>query len=150
MYDLVDRPVSILPEGSRFLLWAMRGWVTVRGRGSCPPAQLAPAFLKMGAIEALPHFHIAMSALNCDGREVLNFHCIHQPQISESEAVLLRLWSGMAAGEERTALRVIELMVQPEAVSPVYSAICAALPGLRMAGLDPIIPQAQAIKGNAR
>ena len=139
MYDLVDRPVSILPEGSRFLLWAMRAWVTVQGRGDCPPATLSPAFLKMSAIEALPHFHIAMSTLNHAGREAIHFHCLHRGQIGDSEAVLLRLWSDMAAGDECAAIAVIEMLVRADAVTGFFSAIRSAVPGLEAAGLTPII-----------
>lgn len=135
MYDLVDRPVSILPEGSRFLLWAMRAWLTVQAKGDCPPAKLAPAFLKMSAIEALPHFHIAMSTLNQAGREPIQFHCLHRGEISDSEAVLLRLWSDMAAGDECAAIAVIEMLVQADAATRFFSAVRGALPGLHAAGL---------------
>lgn len=139
MYNLVDRPLSILPEGSRFLLWAMRAWVVVQGRGECPPARLAPAFLKMSAIEALPHFHICMSTLNGAGREVVNFNCPHRDQISDSEAVLLRLWSDMAAGDECAAIAVIEMLVRDDAVTCFFSALRAALSGMEVAGLVPVI-----------
>lgn len=149
MYDLVDRPISALSEGSRFLLWAMRAWVSSRDCNACPPAQLAPAFLRMGAIEALPHFHIAMSALNADAR-LLSFHCIHGPVISESEAVLLRLWSDMAAAEEKRAIKVLDLLLKNDAVTGMFSAMRAALPGLHIAGLTPLIPDACPIRGNAR
>lgn len=150
MYDLVDRPVSALPEGSRFLLWAMRAWVATRARNACPPAQLAPAFLKMGVIEALPHFHLSMSALNGDAREMLSFHCLHAPGISESEAVLLRLWSDMAAGEERRAIKVMDLLLKGEAVTKLFSSMHAALPGLRAGDLSPEITDTCPVKGNAR
>ena len=139
MYDLVDRPVSILPEGSRFILWAMRAWVTVQGRGDCPPAKLSPAFLKMSAIEALPHFHIAMSTLNCAGRDAVHFHCPHRGEIGDSEAVLLRLWSDMANGDECAAIKVVEMLVRNDAVTRFFSAVRAALPGWETAGLTPII-----------
>lgn len=138
MYDLVDRPVSILPEGSRFLLWAMRAWVTVQGRGDCPPAQLAPAFLKISAIEALPHFHIAMCTLNQAGREAIHFHCQHRGQIGDSEAVLLHLWSDMAKGHEGAAIAVMEMLVRDNAATHLFSAVRAAVPGFKAAGLSPI------------
>lgn len=140
MYNLLDRPVSILPEGSRFLLWAMRAWVTVRRKGACPPAGLAPAFLKMSAIDALPHFHIVMSTLSCDAREELDFHCLHNHTINETEAVLLRLWSDMAAGDECAAIAVIEMLLKDEAVTAFFSATRAALHGLSGAGLTPLVP----------
>ena len=138
MYDLVDRPISILPEGNRFLLWAMRAWVVLKGRGDCPPTHLAAAFLKASAIDALPHVHIAMTLLNEGGREALNFHCIHRNTISDGEAVLLRLWGDMAAGNDRAVIAVAELLVTQEWVTPLFSAMQAALPGLDAAGLVPV------------
>ncbi|MBB4640506.1 hypothetical protein [Rhizorhapis suberifaciens] len=140
MYNLIDRPVTSLPEGSRFLLWAMRAWVTVSRKGDCPPARLASAFLRMSAIEALPHLHIAMSALNYDGRALLEFHCLHRDQIGDDEAVLLHLWSDMAAGNESVAVAVIELLVKEEAVMPLFSAIKATIPGFQAADLNPQVP----------
>ena len=139
MYDLVDRPVSILPEGSRFLLWAMRAWVAVQNKGECPPAKLAPAFLKMSAIEALPHVHIAMSTLDQAALGAIRFHCPHRGQIGDDEAILLRLWSDMAAGDECAAIAVIEMLVQADAATGYFSAVRAALPGLETAGLSPVI-----------
>lgn len=150
MYDLVDRPIGVLPEGSRFLLWAMRAWVSTRERNACPPAKLGPAFLKVAAIDALPHFHMAMSALSSDSRAVLNFNCIHRPEISDSEAVLLHLWSDMAAGDEDRAVQVMDLLLKPEAVTNMFSAMRAALPGLNMAGLEPLIGDVQTLQGDAR
>lgn len=150
MYDLIDRPISVLAEGSRFLLWGMRAWVSARQRNACPPATLAAAFLKMGAIEALPHFHMTMSALNSDARQLLNFHCIHRREISESEAVLLQLWSDMAAGKEERAIKVMELLLEAHAVTNMFSAVRAALPGLKMGGLAPLIGHTYPIQGGTR
>ena len=150
MYDLIDRPISVLPEGSRFLLWAMRAWVSARERNTCPPARLAQAFLKMGAIEALPHFHIAMSALSSDARHVLSFHCMHRLEISESEAVLLQLWNDMAAAAEERAIKVMELRLEADAVTNLLSAMRAALPGLKAGGLAPLIGNAHPIQGGTR
>src|SRR3546814_6977594 len=37
LYDLVDRPISMLPTGSLFLLRAMRGWALACRARACPP-----------------------------------------------------------------------------------------------------------------
>src|SRR3546814_21130154 len=68
LYDLVDRPIAMLPTGSLFLLRAMRGWALACRARACPPGPLVTSFLKAGAIEALPPFHIAMAAPNKNGR----------------------------------------------------------------------------------
>ncbi|HEY9581154.1 MAG TPA: hypothetical protein VIR65_14970 [Rhizorhapis sp.] len=147
MYDLVDRPIAMLPTGSLFLLRAMRGWALACRARACPPGPLVTSFLKAGAIEALPHFHIAMAALNSDALGTLHFNCIHKPVISDGEAILLQLWSDLANGNECAALRVMELLVKADAVSPVFSAMRATVLGLNMAGLAPLI--AEIPKGNA-
>src|SRR3546814_682987 len=57
------------------------------------------------------------------------------------------LWSDLANGNECAALRVMELLVKADAVSPVFSAMRATVLGLNMAGLAPLI--AEIPKGNA-
>src|SRR3546814_9539859 len=100
LYDLVDRPIAMLPTGSLFLLRAMRGWALACRARACPPGPLVTSFLKAGAIEALPHFHIAMAALNSDALGTLHFNCIQKPVINAGEAILLKLWSDLDNGNE--------------------------------------------------
>src|SRR3546814_15230891 len=95
LYDLVDRPIAMLPTGSLFLLRAMRGWALACRARACPPGPLVTSFLKAGAIEALPHFHIAMAALNSAALGTLHFNCIHKPVISDGERI------GKASRRER-------------------------------------------------
>src|SRR3546814_13386570 len=87
-----------------------------------------------------------MAALNSDALGTLHFNCIHKPVISDGEAILLQLWSDLANGNECAALRVMELLVKADAVSPVFSAMRATVLGLNMAGLAPLI--AEIPKGN--
>src|SRR3546814_12683293 len=54
---------------------------------------------------------------------------------------LLQLWSDLANGNECAALRVMELLVKADAVSPVFSAMRATVLGLNMAGLAPLIAE---------
>src|SRR3546814_17316622 len=63
MYAFVDRPVESLCNGGRFLLWAMRAWVSAAERGRCPPRMLHRGFAAVNAAGALPDFHIAMALL---------------------------------------------------------------------------------------
>src|SRR3546814_18989601 len=102
---LVSRPIAMLPPGSLFLLRAMRVWALACRARACPPGPLVTSFLKAGAIEALPHFHIAMAALNSDALGTLHFNCIHKPVISDGEAILLNsgaIWP-MATNARRCA-----------------------------------------------
>src|SRR3546814_8018631 len=71
MYAFVDRPVESLCNGGRFLLWAMRAWVSAAERGRCPPQMLHRGFAAVNAAGALPDFHIAMALLGGEGVETL-------------------------------------------------------------------------------
>src|SRR3546814_1817374 len=88
LYDLVDRPIAMLPTGSLFLLRAMRGWALACRARACPPGPLVTSFLKAGAIEALPHFHIAMAALNSDALGTLHFNCRSEEHTSELQSLM--------------------------------------------------------------
>src|SRR5690349_20713841 len=117
MYLLIDRPVHRLSQGSRFLLWAMRSWVTAAGAGTSPLAALEPAFEGMGVGSALPAFDAAMAMLNSDGLEKLNLAPISRTRIGEDEAILLTLWSASldpADHDGRDA--TLALLVAEEAV----------------------------------
>src|SRR3546814_8813655 len=69
MYAFVDRPVESLCNGGRFLLWAMRAWVSAAERGRCPPRMLHRGFAAVNAAGALPDFHIAMALLGGEAVE---------------------------------------------------------------------------------
>ena len=53
MYAFIDRPVSNLCNGGRFLLWAMRGWVHACEHGRCPPRVLHRGFAAVDVQGAL-------------------------------------------------------------------------------------------------
>ena len=138
MYLLIDRPVHRLSQGSRFLLWAMRSWVTATGAGARPQAALVPAFEGMGVGAALPPFDAAMAILNSDGLEKLNLAPISSTRIGEDEAILLTLWS--ASVDEADYGRrdeTLALLVPEEAVSPIARALNEATPILAAIGLAP-------------
>src|SRR3546814_14653657 len=91
MYAFVDRPVESLCNGGRFLLWAMRAWVSSAERGRCPPRMLHRGFAAVNAAGALPDFHIAMALLGGEAVETLILAPMPCLQISEDEAILLGL-----------------------------------------------------------
>src|SRR3546814_16223848 len=101
MYAFVDRPVESLCNGGRFLLWAMRAWVSAAERGQCPPRMLHRGFAAVNAAGALPDFHIAMALLGGEAVETLILAPMPCLQISEDEAILLGLWSDISSEERR-------------------------------------------------
>lgn len=138
MYLLIDRPVHRLSQGSRFLLWAMRSWVTAADAGTSPFAALEPAFEGMGVASALPAFDAAMALLNSDGLEKLDLAPISSTRIGEDEAILLTLWGATLdpASHDRRD-ETLALLVAEEAVSPIARALDEATPILAEIGLAP-------------
>jgi hypothetical protein len=138
MYLLIDRPVHRLSQGSRFLLWAMRSWVTAAGAGTSPSAALEPAFEGMGVASALPAFDAAMMMFNSDGLEKLNLAPISRTRIGEDEAILLTLWSAsLDPADHGRRDATLALLVAEEAVSPIAYALDEATPILAEIGLAP-------------
>ncbi len=137
MYDLIDQPAAALGNGSRLILWAMRGWVGALARGVCPPVTLAPAFAKLGLIPVLPDLHRTMALLHGDPEAQLTLAAIEVPHISEDEALLLGLWRDVATGREQAAQAILGLLVAVEGIAPILEAMTGAVAKLADAHLAP-------------
>lgn len=136
MYEIVDRPVGILCNAGRFLLWAMRGWTLAVERGTCPPLAIGRGFAGVGAQAMLPDFHIAMALLNQHGRTRIALAPMAGCRIVEDEAILLGLWHDLALGRFDKARGTLALVVREDTVSPISQAMTLASAKLMMAGFD--------------
>jgi hypothetical protein len=134
MYDFVDRPVSRLGSGGRFLLWAMRGWIHAATRGICPPGALAPAFARHGVLPALPHVHMLLVELNRRAIRKIAFAPLAHCFVCDDEAVLLQLCRDAAEHPAR-AKATLALMVEEEAVGNAFTSLLAAVARLEDGGL---------------
>ncbi|MET0238264.1 MAG: hypothetical protein ABW184_00050 [Sphingobium sp.] len=123
MYDYLDRPIGSLDEGSRFFIWSVRGWVQSLSERRCPPSVLGPTFARSDLSDALPHFHMAMMALNRDGIGRLGFGSLGCPHVSEAEAVLLSLVRLLGTGRSQAAAAAIPMLVREEAVTILNRAL---------------------------
>ncbi len=136
MYEMVDRPVEILCNAGRFLLWAMRGWTLAVENGTCPPLALARGFASVGAQAMLPDLHIAMALLNQHGLMRIALAPVACCCITEDEAILLGLWQDLALARFDKAHATLALVVNEDAVRPVARAMTKASAKLMMAGFD--------------
>jgi hypothetical protein len=136
MYTFVDQPVECLCNGSRFLLWAMRGWAQAVERGICPPMALTRGFSGLGAMTMLPDFHIAMALLNREGREKIAVAPMNCPHIVEDEAILIGIWRDLSLGDIDRVRATLRLMVGEDAVMPVSRVMIASTAKLVLAGFD--------------
>ncbi|KGB58299.1 hypothetical protein [Sphingopyxis sp. LC363] len=136
MYAFVDRPVENLCNSGRFLLWAMRGWVSAARRGQCPPQKLHRGFVAVNAAGALPDFHVAMALLGGDAVGTLVLAPMPCLQISEDEAILLGLWRDISLGDVANAHATLALLAEGDGVGPIAKAMGAAADRLVAAGFD--------------
>jgi hypothetical protein len=147
MYDFVDRPVTRLGSGGRFLLWAMRGWIHAATRGQCPPEAIAPAFAHFGVLPALPHLHSLLAELNRRATRKIAFSPMSHRMIGDDEAVLLQLCRDAGANPPR-ARGTLALLLEEEAIGPSFSALLSGVARLNDGGLgqisltvDPAVPR---------
>lgn len=142
MYEFVDRPVTSLDSGGRFLVWSMRSWVKAMGERACPAGTIAPAFAQWRMLSGLQPFLRVMALLNRHGLENFQFCALPCNHVSEHEAIIVSLLCNLR--EERTALvhDTLTLLVEEEAIGDLLSSFsqlgkamdAAAIPPGRGAG----------------
>ncbi|MCJ2184668.1 hypothetical protein MTR62_18525 [Novosphingobium sp. 1949] len=137
MYQYVDRPLSSLDEGCRFLVWSMRAWVTSIARRHCPAQMLAPAFAKWRMIGALQPFHRTMLILNREALETLHFCPVGCDHVSEHEAIILELITSLRARGPIATRATIELVVAEDAVGDLLDTLSRVGAAMAMAGIFP-------------
>ena len=140
MYAFVDRPVTSLDEGSRFLVWSMRSWATVVHSRTCPGPALAPAFAKWRMIAGLQPFLRLMLALDRDALVHLQFCALPCNRICEHEAVLLSVYSALGRGDTSTARDTLALLVNPDSLGDSFGAAVEISQVLHQASLVPCEP----------
>jgi len=137
MYDFVDRRVTALDPGSRFLVWSMRLWVTAIGLGQCPTPAVAPAFARWRAIGALPAFMKAMALLNRDAMETFHFRPLACECVSEHEAIILSVIRSMHEGRYIDATETLALLVTCDSLGELVEAGSKLVQFLGPIGLCP-------------
>lgn len=137
MYQYVDRPLSTLDEGCRFLTGSMRVWVAALARRQCPARMLAPAFAKWRMIGALQPFHRMMIVLNHEALETLQFCPAGCDYVSEHEALLLELVTSIHARGPLETRATLDLLVSEDAVGDMLDVLTRIAAALAIAGIFP-------------
>jgi hypothetical protein len=137
MYDFLDRPVTSLDHGGRFLVWSMRIWVKTMGENQCPVSAIAPAFAKWRMMAGLSHFHKAMLVFNRDGLEKFGFCALACNHISEHEAIILSLVCSLRDARPQTVRDTLALLVEEDGIGDVLGALSALGRGMDEAGIFP-------------
>lgn len=141
MYQYVDRPLTSMDEGCRFLVWAMRAWVTAIGHQRCPAQMLAPAFAKWRMIGGLQPFHRAMTLFNREALETFAFCPLACNHASEHEAVILELVTSLRDRGPCATRATLELVVQEDAVGDLLETLARLGAAMAVAGIFPGAPE---------
>ncbi|EIZ79755.1 hypothetical protein WSK_1645 [Novosphingobium sp. Rr 2-17] len=140
MYQYVDRPLSTLDDGCRFLVWGMRAWVTAIAHQRCPAQLLAPAFAKWRMIGGLQPFHRAMVMFNKDALETFGFCRMECDHVSEHEAMILELVASLRDRGASATRDTLEMLVTEDAVGDLLETLSRLGASLAIAGLFPGVP----------
>ncbi|MDQ4421596.1 hypothetical protein OOT33_14305 [Sphingobium sp. DEHP117] len=130
MYEFVDRPVTSLDNGSRFLVWSMRNWVAACAERQCPGSRIAEGFARWGMLRGLHPFLRIMALLNRHGLTNLEFCKLGCNHIAEGEAIILGvIASGLRC--ERSLPGTLECLVEEGWVGDLVCSISELAQAMR-------------------
>ena len=144
MYEFVDRPVTSLDHGGRFLVWAMRSWVKAMGDKSCPAGAIAPAFGQWRMLPGLQPFLRMMAVFNRNGLENFQFCALPCNHISEHEAIIVSLLCALRDSRPDLVRDTLALLVEEEALGEVLASLTALGRAMDTAGIYPVRAQRRA------
>ncbi len=140
MYEFVDRPVTTLDDGGRFLVWSMRSWVCACNNDKCPAHTIGPAFARWKMIGGLQPFHQAMLILSHNALEKLQFCNLKCNHVSEHEAILLSLVCTVGTGDVLAARETLALILDEDWIGDCLGAFTELATALDGAGIAPGTP----------
>lgn len=123
MYDFVDRPVTSLDPGARFLVWAMRAWVSAMGTRTCPATVLGQGFAQWRMIAGLQPFLRAMALFNRKGLETFHFCALGCNHVSEHEAIIISLLCSLRDDRPEVVADTLALLVEDDAIGEMIEAL---------------------------
>ena len=140
MYEFIDRRVTELDTGGRFLVWSMRSWVTAMGEQRCPAGAMARTFRNWNVLPALVPFVRMMALFNRHGRDNLRFHALSCNHVSEHEAIIISLICALHSQSPDQVHKVLGLLVEEEAIAELIRAITSLGGSMEAASIFPAPP----------
>lgn len=123
MYEFVDRPVTSLDHGGRFLVWSMRSWVKAMADRTCPAGAIAPAFGQWRMLPGLQPFLRVMTLFNRKGLENFQFCALPCNHISEHEAIIVSLLCALRDSRPDSVRDTLVFLVEEEAIGDVLASL---------------------------
>ncbi|MCB2072575.1 MAG: hypothetical protein H6917_04410 [Novosphingobium sp.] len=125
MYDFLDRPVTTLDHGGRFLIWAMRSWVKAMEDRQCPGHALGAAFAKWKMISGLQPFLHVMALFNRHGLETFGFCRLQCNHVSEHEAIIISLVCSLRDSRPEFVRDTVALLVEEDHIGDLIASLSA-------------------------
>lgn len=123
MYEFLDRRVTSLDLGGRFLVWAMRSWVAAASASTCPARAIAPAFGKYGMLPALHPFLHMMAVFNRFALETFSFGKPDCKRVLEHEAIILAAVACQGSPAARSVPGTLALLLDEEQITGALEAL---------------------------
>jgi hypothetical protein len=137
MYDFLDRPVTSLDRGGRFLIWSARNWVKATNEMKCPVGVIAPAFGNWNMLPGLAPFLRLMALFKRHGMENFQFCPLECNHVSEHEAIIVSMVCSLRDAPPKAVRETLELLVEEEAVGNVVVALWQLDQAMGAAGIQP-------------
>jgi hypothetical protein len=137
MYEFIDRPVTSLDHGGRFLIWATRNWVKAVNDRVCPASVIAGAFRKWDMLSGLQPFLRMMAVFNRHGLENFQFCALACNHVSEHEAIIISLIVSLRDGRPEAVRKTIGLLVDEDGIGDLISALSTLGRAMDAAGIYP-------------
>jgi hypothetical protein len=142
MYDFLDRPVTSLDRGGRFLIWSVRSWVKALSERQCPGSLLGGAFSRWNMIAGLQPFLRTMTLFNCSGLETFRFCALACNHVSEHEAIILSLVCALRDQPPERLRDTLALLVEEDRIGDILAALSALGRIMHEAAIFPARPVA--------
>lgn len=123
MYDFIDRPVTSLDPGGRFLVWAMRSWVKAMGERTCPATALGSAFAQWKMISGLQPFLRMMALFNRKGLETFHFCALACNHVSEHEAIIISVICSLRDHRPDVVADTLTLLVEEDSIGEILESL---------------------------
>lgn len=140
MYDFIDRPVTSLDHGGRFLVWSTRNWVNAVCEKICPASVIAGAFRKWDMLPGLQPFLRMMAQFNRHGLENFQFCALRCNHVSEHEAIIISLVCALRDSRPEAVQRTLALLVEEESIGDLIAALSALGRAMDAANIYPARP----------
>lgn len=137
MYDFLDRPVTTLDPGGRFLIWAMRSWVKAMGESQCPGQAIGSAFARWNMISGLQPFLRIMALFNRHGLETFGFCQLKCNHVSEHEAIVLSLICSLRESRPDVVGDTAALLIEEDHLGDLIASLSALGRSLDEAAIFP-------------